>query len=113
MSNATRALGVMVQQSQKGCREFIVLPPNGDEFDAPGMHDRIRRALASRFPAYEWHLMPHGRHREECFVFLPVLGVAGGAPWEISMIERPDIEDLQEIADFLFQEFVGFNTSSH
>ena len=103
----------MVVQTEKGCLEFVVLPPHGDEFDDPGMHDRIRRALASHFPEYKWHLMPEGEHRDECFVFIPVLGVAGGARWEISMLERPDMEELREVADFLFQQFVGFRKPAH
>jgi hypothetical protein len=29
------------------------------------------------------------------------------------MLERPDMEELREVADFLFQQFVGFKKPAH
>ncbi|MEO5326475.1 hypothetical protein PV773_24495 [Mesorhizobium sp. CC13] len=88
------------------CREFIVIPPEGDHFDDPIELMRIQDALDERFPTMKFIVSISGPVRYEDFAVVPVLGVAGGADPK-PMLRPPAIDLLEDIATCLAQFTAG------
>lgn len=84
------------------CREFLIIPPIGAQFDEPDMMKRIAEALGEEFP--ESLFTVAGGDREEDFAVYPVLGMTDS---DQPLLRVPDEGVIGAIRDFLEANFAS------
>lgn len=82
------------------CREFLIIPPFGAQFDELDMMKRITEALGEEFP--ESMFTVTGGERGEDFAVYPVLGLTGS---DQPLLRIPDEGVVAAISDFLQTNF--------
>jgi hypothetical protein len=86
------------------CREFVVLPPEGVQFDEPTLHTRIAEALREAFPDAGFTVMGRDNPlRDDEFTIIPVVEERDGE--RMSRLPHPDV--IAEIGNFLTVNFAG------
>ncbi len=94
------------------CRELLVIPPHGEEFNEPETLKRIKEAVSARFPDYVFQVGIESQFRDDSFVLIPVMGVVDNANPQ-PLKAPPDFEEMHEIGEFLFHQFVGLKQRPH
>ncbi|PWK73864.1 hypothetical protein [Aminobacter sp. AP02] len=84
------------------CNKFLVVPPNGCQFDAPWKQQEIREALESSFPSLRFVVTTEGRRRFAAFLIVPIGGVAGKGR-QPPKRPLPSLALLERIGTFLTQ----------
>lgn len=84
------------------CREFLVIPPLGAQFDEPEMMQRIAEALSEEFPDAVFTVADGDRGDE--FSIYPILGVANS---DTPLARMPAQGVMAAIIDFLEANFAG------
>ncbi|MFU0507930.1 hypothetical protein [Pseudaminobacter sp. NGMCC 1.201702] len=83
------------------CREFVVVPPVGVQFDEPALQERIVEALRDEFPESGFTLVDTAAARDEEFRIIPVLSATDAGP-----VSRMPAESVtEEIDSFLALNF--------
>ena len=84
------------------CREFVVMPPLGIQFEDTALHQRIVRALSEEFSDYHFSLVcVEGHERGVEFTVVPVIEETSGG----QTAHLPSEKLLSEIDYFLAVNF--------
>lgn len=84
------------------CREFVVLPPAGVQFDEPDLQARIAEALREAFPDAGFTVIaPKESIREDEFMIMPVVEEING----VRTSRLPHADVIAEIGAFLTVNF--------
>ena len=82
------------------CREFLVVPPEGERFDRASTLLPVKEALERTFPGYKFIVSIEGPQRFHDWFVVPVLGEVGGDEGR-PMLKGPSLATIQEIATCL------------
>lgn len=82
------------------CREFVVIPPDGAQFDELGLQARIAEALREAFPDAGFTVIS-AEYRNDDFTILPVLEERNG----VMTTRMPHADVIAEIDTFLTLNF--------
>lgn len=91
---------IEIKSEEGETREFVVVPPEGAEFDQPEKHREIEAALTNAFPSCKFQVTTVPTRYDD-FFFLPIMGVAGDPGNAQPMLKPPAIELVDEITRFL------------
>jgi hypothetical protein len=86
------------------CREFVVLPPLGTQFEDSALHKRIVQALSDEFSDLHFSLVcVEGNDRDVEFTVVPIIEERSGR----QTAHLPSEELLSEIGQFLAIHFAS------
>ncbi|MER9758509.1 hypothetical protein [Mesorhizobium sp. M0138] len=95
----------------QGCKDMIVVPPIGTQFETPEFLAEISALLDDAFPDYDFTITTVSKFRDDSFVLIPMLGSVGG---EGSVLAAyPDMTAMQEIGLLLFKHIYRPSPSRH
>ena len=93
------------------CRDLIVVPPIGAQFETPAFLAEIRNLLDDAYPDYDFTITTQSEFRDDSLVLIPVLGSVDGEGSVLASL--PDITTIQEIGNLLFLHIHRPSPSRH
>lgn len=93
------------------CKDLIVVPPAGAQFETPEFIADIRKLLYRAYPNYDFTITIESQYRDDGFVLIPVIGMVGGE--NSGVATYPDMAKMQEIGSFLFEYINRPSQSRH
>ncbi|ESY36976.1 hypothetical protein X746_28475 [Mesorhizobium sp. LNJC380A00] len=95
----------MGRREMQVCKDMIVVPPIGAQFETPEFLAEISALLDEAYPDYDFTITTISKFRDDSFVLIPRLGSVGG---EGSVLAAyPDMTAMQEMGNLLFKHIIG------